>query len=640
MAEELRFHIEREMEERARQGADPREARLAASAALGGVEGVKEAVRDASGVRPLQDLIADFRYALRSLRRDPIYAAAAVVVLGVGLGAGTTVFAVADSVLFAQLPYRKSDRLVRVGQLYQQNSTVWQLSTVDAQAILEQQRSFEAFGLVARSDAAISGAGTPVTISVGRVTSGFFRALEVDVAVGRGIAPADEPLDAPPVTVVSHSLAEQRLGGPRTAVGRSLTIDGMSHTVVGVLPPGTTSWAEASVRQPALQSTPQRRGLFWLRGIGRLREGYRSRPQPATWPSANGFSLWARACDVDRADHARAAGDSSGARRPVGVFGAAVALVLLVAIVNVTTPRCARSEREPELDACDARRGEVTRSAAAHRGPVLSVAAGLLGLGLAALGLRSLVRLAPNLPRIHEVALDLRTVGFAVVAVLLSGLLVSVSPVLAALRNSKAPSRHGDRRRAGTDQRTTALRSALVVTEFALALPLLLGASLLFRSFLQLQRVDPGFDPAGVLSVSLALPVARYPDYPELQRFWRQLELDSVETLGSSAACIATELPPDGNGNVNNFNLIDRPVAPAPPSTRALVLRHAGLLRRARDSGRGGVITEADSGEAPLVASEPVLAERYYPASRRSRQMVEVAVRPVRPQRSSASWET
>jgi hypothetical protein len=311
MAEELRFHIEREMEERARQGADPREARLAASAALGGVEGVKEAVRDASGVRPLQDLIADFRYALRSLRRDPIYAAAAVVVLGVGLGAGTTVFAVADSVLFAQLPYRESDRLVRVGQLYQQNSTVWQLSTVDAQAILEQQRSFEAFGLVARSDAAISGAGTPVTISVGRVTSGFFRALEVDVAVGRGIAPADEPHDAPPVTVVSHSLAEQRLGGPRTAVGRSLTIDGMSHTVVGVLPPGTHELGGVRASAwPALQlRPPQRRGPFWLRGIGRLREGVSLEAATGDMATLSEriFPLWASSFRSDRADHARAA---------------------------------------------------------------------------------------------------------------------------------------------------------------------------------------------------------------------------------------------------------------------------------------------------------------------------------------------
>ncbi len=155
LAEEMEFHLEREVEERVRRGGDPRAARRAARAAFGSVEAVKEAVRDATGVRPLQDLAGDLRYALRSLRRDPIYTAAAIAVLSAGLGAGTTVFSVADTVLFSPLPYPEPERLVRVGQLYRQNSTVWQLSTVDAQAILEQQRSFETFGLVAWSGAAL-----------------------------------------------------------------------------------------------------------------------------------------------------------------------------------------------------------------------------------------------------------------------------------------------------------------------------------------------------------------------------------------------------------------------------------------------------------------------------------------------------
>ncbi len=637
MAEELRFHIEREMEERVRQGADPREARRAASVALGGLEGVKEGVRDASGVRPLQDLVADFLYALRSLRRDPIYAAAAVAVLGVGLGAGTTVFAVADSVLFSQLPYREPDRLVRVGQLYQQNSSVWQLSTVDAQAIVEQQRSFEAFGLVARGDAELSGAGTPVTISVGRVTSGFFRALEVDAAAGRVIAPADESLDAPPVLVVSHTLAEQRLGGPGAAVGRSLMIDGLSHTVVGVLPPGTDQLGGARASAwPALQlRPPQRRGPFWLRGIGRLREGVslEAATRDMAALSERIFPLWASSFQDQTARIAPVLLRDSivgGAARSVGLFGAAVALVLLVSIVNVTTLSLARaSAREPELAmrvTLGAGRVRLARLPLTE-GLALSAAAGLLGLGLAAFGLRSLAQLAPNLPRIHEVALDGRTAGFAVVAALLSGLLVSVSPILAALRNFTAPSRHGDRRRAGADRRTTALRSALVVTEFALALPLLLGASLLFRSFLQLQRVDPGFDPAGVVTVSVALPAARYPGDPEVQRFWWQLELGSAETPGVSAAGIATELPPDGDGSINNFNLIDRPVAPGVGEHLApwsfVTPGYFDALGIPLLEGR--MFTEADSGEAPpVVLVSRWWAERYYPGeSAVGRQMVE-----------------
>jgi predicted permease len=260
-------------------------------------------------------------------------------------------------------------------------------------------------------------------------------------------------------------------------------------------------------------------------------------------------------------------------------------------------------------------------------GLALGVAAGLLGLGLAAFGLRSLARLAPNLPRMNEVALDGRTVAFSVLAALLSGLLVSVSPLLSALRSSKAPSRHGDGRRTGADRRTTALRSALVVTEFALALPLLLGATLLFRSFLQLQRVDPGFDPAGVLSVSLALPAARYPGYPEVQRFWRQVEQRAADTPGLSAAGIASALPPDDDGNINNFNLIDRPVAPGVAEHLApwcfVTPGYFDALGVPLLEGR--MFTEADSGEAPpVVLVSRWWAERYYPGeSAVGRQMVE-----------------
>jgi len=637
MAEEMEFHIEREAEERARRGADPREARRAARAALGSVEAVKEAVRDATGVRPLQDLAGDFRYALRSLRRDPIYTAAAIAVLSVGLGAGTTVFTVADAVLFSELPYPEPDRLLRVGQLYQQNDTVWQLSTVDAQAILEQQRSFEVFGLVSRSEAALSGAGTPVTISVGRVTSGFLQALGVEAAVGRGIAAADESLEAPPVAVVSHTLAEQRLGGGAAAVGRSLTLDGVSHVVVGVLPPGTDRLGGIRASAwPALQlRPPQRRGPFWLRGIGRLREGvsFESATADMAAISERIFPLWASSFQDRTARLAPVLLRDSivgGAARSVGLFAAAVMLVLLVTVVNVTTLSLARaSAREPELAL------RVTLGAGRVRlarlplleGLALVGAAGVLGLSIAAFAIRSLVRLAPSLPRVDEVGLDGRIVGFAMAAALVSGVLISVSPILASLRRSKAPSRQGDGRRTGADRRTTALRSALVVAEFALALPLLLGASLLFRSFLELSRVDSGFDPAGVVAVSVSLPQARYPDDPDRQRFWRELELRSQGTAGLSAVGIATELPPEGNGSINNFNLIDRPVAPGvaehlvpwsvatPGYFEAIGVR---LLE-------GRMFSEADSGDVPpVVLVSRTWAQRYYPGeSAVGRQMIE-----------------
>ncbi len=476
-----------------------------------------------------------------------------------------------------------------------------------------------------------------MTLPIGRVTAGFFQALGVEAAVGRGIAASDESLEAPPVAVVSHSLAEQRLGGAAAALGRSLTLDGVCHVVVGVLPPGAdrlggvraSAWSALQLRPPP------RRGPFWLRGIGRLRPGIslESATADLTAISERIFPLWASSFQDRTARIAPVLLRDSivgRAARSVGLFAAAVILVLLVTIVNVATLSVARvTARAPELSL------RVTLGAGGLRlarlllleGLVLAVAAGVLGLSIAAIGIRSLVRLAPNLPRIDELALDGRTVGFSIAAACLSGALVSVSPILDSLRRSKAPSRHGDRRRTGADRRTTALRSALVVAEFALALPLLLGASLLFRSFLELQRVDAGFDPAGVVAVSVSLPPARYPEDAERQRFWKQLELGAAGTAGSTAAGIGTELPPEGIGSINNFNLIDRPVAAG--VAEHLVPWSAATPGYFDALGipllEGRMFTEADSADAPpVVLVSRSWVERYYPGeSAVGRQMVE-----------------
>jgi predicted permease len=637
LADELRFHIEREVEERVRRGADPQEARRAALLALGGVEGVKEEVRDVRGIRPLQDLVSDFRYALRSLRRDPIYTAAAVLVLGLGLGAATAVFIVADAVLLSPLPYREAHRLVRVGQRYQ-SQTVWQLSTVDALAVEEQQRSFDAFGLVSWRAAALSGAGAPERISVGLVTSGFFRALEVRPVAGRVISPADEAPGTPPVVVLSYTLARQQFGGAAAALDRSVAIDGMSHTVVGVLPPGMDQLGPGvrAAAWPVLRlDVPTRRGPFWLRGVGRLRDGVtlEAATRDLAGISERIFPLWASSFRDKTARIAPVPLRDSivgGAARSVGLFAAAVVLVLLVAIVNVATLSLVRaSARGQELAvraALGAGRVRLARLPLTE-GLTLGLAAGIVGLAVAGLGLESIARLASALPRVRELALDGRTAGFALLAALVSGLLVSVSPVLSAVRGSKELTRRADSRRTGTDHRTMALRSVLVVAQFALALPLLLGASLLLRSFLKLQEVDLGFDPEGLVSVSLALPAARYPEYPDMQQFWQRLEQRAAQLPGLASAGLISELPPHNVGSINNFDLIDRPVPPGGSEHLApwLLVTPGYFDALGVPLLEGRMFTAADSGPAPpVVLVSRWWAERYYPGeSAVGRQMVE-----------------
>jgi predicted permease len=621
MTEELRFHVDREAAERIRAGDTPESARRAALLAFGGVEQYKERVRDARGVRPLEELGADVRYAVRGLRRNPGFTATAVLVLGLGLGATTAVFSVMHAVVLADLPYPDPDRLVIV---VEKNSptNAWNISTADATAIREQQRSFEAWGEVSRSEAALSGTGSPERIAVVRASAGYFKAVGVPVARGRLIEPRDEAQDAPPVVIVTNALAERLLGGADKALGRAITLDGISHAVVGILPPGRDELGGARAPVwPALKlRAPVRRGPFWLRGFGRLKQGVTMEMATADLAAISRriLPLWpdfpdslAKLTPIPLRE--RFVGQARG---QVGIFAGAVLLVLLLAITNVATLVLVRaSAREPEVAVrvmLGAGRGRIARLLVTEN-IMMTLAAAAAGLLLASFGLKLAVSQLPNLPRIQNATLDWRAVTFAIAAALLSGILVSLSPV-AALSNRTGIG--ADARRAGTGRRTNTVRSALVTAEFALALPLLVGAGLLLNSFVRLSRVDPGFDPEGLVAVGVALPQARYPEGPEIQRFWRQAEQRLTEIPGVTAFGLASDIPPDNSGNYDNFNLVDHPV-PAGQSEPAspwyyVTSGYFGALGVPLLDGR--LFTAADSGNGPpAVVVSRGWANKYFP---------------------------
>ena len=230
-------------------------------------------MREARGIQPLEDLAADVRHAVRALGASPAFTLTVILVLGGALGAATALFAVADATLLSDSRYGISDRLVRI---YQTNSPTnrWSLSSVDARALLEQQRSFEAIGIARRSDVALAGAGAPERARACWGTSGFFAAAGARSEAGRLITPSDELESAPPVVVVSHAFAAERFGS-EPPVGRDLVVDGIHHTIIGVLPRGVNELAgiRSRIWLPLKIKTPERRGPFWLAGIGRLRPG-------------------------------------------------------------------------------------------------------------------------------------------------------------------------------------------------------------------------------------------------------------------------------------------------------------------------------------------------------------------------------
>jgi len=579
--------------------------------------------------------LADLRFAVRALRRNPGLTLTAAVVLGLGVGAGAAVYRVVDALLLAPLPYPSASRLVQVVERNSPTNT-WLLSTADFEAIRDQQRSFDDFGVVQRGEAALAATMAPERVAVGRATAGFFAALGVRPERGRLVEPADEAPGAPAVVVLSQRLAVRVFGGASAAVGRALTIDGVSHAVVGVLPAGVDALAGVpAAAWPALQvRPPTRRGPFWLRGVGRLRPGMdlgdaardlavisrRLLPLYSDWHDSTSVltPLSLREAIVGNAG------------RPVVLFGAAVILVLLVAIANVATLLLVRATaRQHELwvrAALGASRRRLSGLVASECA-LLALPAGAVGLSVAALGLQAASLLVPTLPRVAEIGFDGRVVAFVAVATLVSAVLAGLPAVTAVLTGVRDGGVRPESARTGTSRGTNRMRGALVVAEFALALPLLLGAGLLLNSFVRLEHVNPGFDPARLASIGVALPAARYPDHAASQAFFRRLEEDAAAAPGIASVGLATSLPPDNGGSTNNFNLVDKPVPagsaePVAPwmSATASYFRTIGVPLL-----EGRLFDAGDSGNAPpVVVVSRSWAERYYPReSAVGKQMVE-----------------
>jgi putative ABC transport system permease protein len=569
--EEMCFHIERDTAERIRAGVDPETARRQARAAFGGVDNYMEQTRDASGVRPIDDAFADTRFAFRALRRNPGFALTVVGVLGLAIGATATVATVVNRVLIAELPYPNADRLVRV---FQQNSptNTWTLSAVDILAIFEQQKSFDAIGGVQFSSAAYAGNGDAQVVAATRTTSGLFTAVSARPSVGRLIEPRDEERGAPPVAVVTFAFAEANLGGESAAVGKALMLDGVSHEVIGVLPRGKPD--VAGMRPPIWRAyqiqTPTRRGPFGMRAIGRLKADVTLEQARADLAgiSRRIYPLWSSGFKDSVAvltPHSLRESIVGNADRSIWPFGVAVVLVLLVALANVTTLMLVRaSARSHELAVRATLGASRTRLArlVITESLLLTMVAGAVGTAIAWFGVRSLGAIAPALPRAREIVFGLDTMAIALGLAVLCGAIVSLSPVVA-VAAGKLASWRDDSRRSGGSPATSRARGLLVGAEFALALPLLVGAALLANSFLRLQRVNPGYETESTFSVSISLP-PRY-DSVSTPQFWQRATARALETPGVVAAGIADAAPPDNQGNTNNFTLVAKPLPPGSP---------------------------------------------------------------------------
>ncbi len=511
-------------------------------------------------------VIQDLRFAARTLLRRPGFTAVVLLTLAVGIGSTTAIYSVVDGVLLRPLPFPEAERIHQLWEGTPSGGRGW-VSAPNFRDWRERLDSYSGIAAFTPEGFNVAGGGSPERIDAMAVTPGYFEVLGVSMALGRGFTPEEGTSPAAPVAVISDGLWRRQLGASPDALGRTLELGGAPHRIVGVLPPGMAHPAGRDVWVPVdLESAEWRRqrGTSWLMVVGRLAPGVEpeaardereavGRALAEDYPDANGETTIAAVPLMEEI-----VGDVRG---PLLILLGAVALVLLVVCVNVSGLMLARGTRRR-------REMAIRRSLGGSRGRLLrqlltesllvSLLGGALGVALAWVGLDVLLSVAPtDVPRLDRVALDGRVLGVGLLVTLASGLVAGLVP---ALRESRADPREGLVATAGSGEPDRFdSRTGLVVVQVALAVILVVGAGHLVESFRNLRAVDPGLEPAGVLTARVPLTEARYPGDEEVAGFYTRL-LDRTAALpGVTSAGVVSVLPLGGNNVIFSFELRDPP---------------------------------------------------------------------------------
>jgi putative ABC transport system permease protein len=576
LSEELRFHLEKLIEEMIARGMKPEQARCAALRELGGTEQIKEECRDMRRVNHLENLMQDVRCGLRQLRRRPGFAAVAVFTLALGIGANTAIFSAVYAVLLKPLPFQDPDRLVCVEKKNPPRN--WVRNPISAAEILawrNESGAFEDLAAYTQTSCVLVGMGEPEEDPCERVSGNLFALLGVSPLRGRTFSADEDRAEGPGAAILSYGLWRRRFGGDEQAIGRSIELNGASATIVGVMPAdfshlyatpyGTVPelWVSGIGLSPV---------LIWndYFGIGRLKPGVTLQQAEARMDLVS-----ARIGQVHpdlkgwRADlmslRTMLSGDT---RLALMVLMGAVIFVLLIACANIANLLLARGAgRAGEFavrGALGASRGRMVRQLLTEN-LVLSLGGGALGVLLAYCGCKGMAAMAPpyvsnSAPGLADSATDLRVLAYSLVAALATTFLFGLAPAIEGSRLSLTESLREKGRAPSPSSRR--FRSALVVSEVALAMVLLAGAGLLVRTLVKLEGVTLGLNPANVLTLRVPLSGSRYKDPRASTEFWRRA-MASIEALpGVDSASVSRGLP-IGDWAGQFFTTADRPNPPA-----------------------------------------------------------------------------
>jgi len=579
--EELAFHLEMRMRELIARGHSPEAAREAALRRFGDVAQARAVCRQLGKERDrimqrrdyLSELRQDVIYGARQLWKNPGFAAIAIFTLALGLGGTTAIFSIVHAVVLQPLPFKDPDRLVMTAEVFRGDASMADVSPGNFIAWQTRNRVFSQMAAAEFAGFNLADPGqVPERISGARVTADYFTLLGVTPQIGRTFTADDAQEGRDGVAILSDRLWRRSLGARADIAGRELRLNGRAHTVIGVMPPSFDFESDGDEVWVPFVVTPALAANFdyhYLGAYGRLKPGVTlAQARDEMKRLGEQLRLEQPNHNVDRTATANPLMETYVSRHRARLFVllGAVGFVLLIACGNIANLLLARGAmRTSELairTALGASRGRVLRQLLTE-GLLLAFCGTTLGLAIAAVIIRLFIGLSPErLPRLESAGLNATVVIFAFVLTAVSCVLFALVPAFRASRQSGSESlRLG--RSGGLAMHRDRVRTALIVVEVALVVPLLVGAALLVRTAISLQHVDLGFRPSNVISGRVTLPRADYPDAGRMAAAYARI-VDDVRTLpGVQSASLVSQAPLGGGGNSNGLIPEGRPLVVA-----------------------------------------------------------------------------
>jgi putative ABC transport system permease protein len=581
----------------------------------------------------------DLRFGVRILLRKPGFTLIAIVTLALGIGANTAIFSVVNAVLIRPLPYLEPDRLVSLWET-QLDKGVSRFRVAPANFLDWQSRnqSMEAMAAFSSSSLTLTGSGEPEQLGGASVSEGYFSTLGVQPALGRAFLPEEHKSGRGQVVILDHGLWQRRFGADSRVIGKTILLDGSRYEIVGIMPSGIYPTQPATVAR--LPFDPSRQQYFvpmrlegeWaanrrshvLGVIGRLKNGV-SLEQARAEMTALGSTL-AEDYAANRGEGVlvtRFIDEVVGEARPaILILFGAVAVVLLIACANVAGLLVAQivSRRREIAVRCalGASRARIIRQFLSEA-LLLALGAGALGVWLASLGVDGLMRIIPlEIPRLEQVTIDRTALVFTLVLSIITSLIVSLVP---ALQASKPDLQNALKEGARSSTGDRKFRRSLVIAQVALAVVLVVSATLLMKSFGRLRSVDPGFDPDHTFVASLTLPQSKYGQWQRVIEFYDQLVAGVKSIPGVKAAAIGYDHPLQTNW-IDSFTIERRLQTEQSPSADlhlispdyfdaiGIALKHGRTFTQQDDVDHAGAVIINEAFAARYFPDEDPLGQR------------------------------